>query len=168
MKNFAQRIVLWFSQHGRTDLPWQQNPSSYRVWVSEIMLQQTQVNTVIPYFSRFMLRFPDVESLAAAPLDDVLHHWSGLGYYARVRNLHRSACLIVDQGGQFPTTLEAMQALPGIGRSTAGAILSLAQNQHQAILDGNVKRVLARHHAVEGWPGQSLVFRQLWEILMDN
>ena len=164
MNTFAQDIVAWYRQHGRTDLPWQQNPTSYRVWVSEIMLQQTQVNTVIPYYARFMQRFPDVHSLAAAPLDDVLHHWSGLGYYARARNLHHAASIVVAQGGQFPTTLESMQALPGIGRSTAGAILSLAQGQYQPILDGNVKRVLARHQAIAGWPGQTAVLRDLWEL----
>ena len=165
---FAQRIIQWFDQHGRTDLPWQQNPTSYRVWVSEIMLQQTQVNTVIPYYARFMQRFPDVASLAAAPLDDVLHHWSGLGYYARARNLHRTAGIIVSEGGQFPSTLVSMQALPGIGRSTAGAILSLAQGQPMAILDGNVKRVLARHQAIAGWPGQAQVLRQLWDVAEAN
>ncbi len=129
------------------------------------MLQQTQVTTVIPYFLRFMQRFPDVQTLAAASADDVLQNWSGLGYYARARNLHRAAQQVVaEHAGQFPTTPAAMQALPGIGRSTAGAILSLAQGQQQSILDGNVKRVLARHHAVAGWPGQASVLKTLWAL----
>lgn len=129
------------------------------------MLQQTQVTTVIPYFGRFMQRFPDVQTLAAASSDDVLQYWSGLGYYARARNLHLAAQQVISEhAGQFPTTLAAMQALPGIGRSTAGAILSLAQGQRQPILDGNVKRVLARHHAVAGWPGQASVLKTLWAL----
>jgi A/G-specific adenine glycosylase len=165
MNKFAERILHWFAQHGRKDLPWQQKPTAYRVWVSEIMLQQTQVATVIPYYERFMQSFPDVQTLAQAPLDDVLHHWSGLGYYARARNLHKAAQQVcADYAGEFPDTLENMQALPGIGRSTAGAILSLAKGQAQSILDGNVKRVLARHHAVAGWPGQSQVLAQLWQL----
>ncbi|MEL6710678.1 MAG: A/G-specific adenine glycosylase [Pseudomonadota bacterium] len=165
MTDFAQRILPWFAAHGRKDLPWQQNPTSYRVWVSEIMLQQTQVMTVIPYFVRFMQRFPDVQTLAAASLDEVLQHWAGLGYYARARNLYRAAQQVVTvYAGQFPTTPAEMQALPGIGRSTAGAILSLAQGQSEPILDGNVKRVLARHHAVAGWPGQASVLKTLWAL----
>ena len=139
--------------------------SAYRVWVSEIMLQQTQVATVIPYFERFMARFASVESLAAAPVDEVLHLWSGLGYYARARNLHRAAEQLCDEfGGEFPQDLAGLQSLPGIGRSTAGAILSLAGGQRQTILDGNVKRVLARYFAEPGWPGRTAVMNRLWEL----
>jgi A/G-specific adenine glycosylase len=163
MNDFARRLLAWFDRHGRHDLPWQQEPTPYRVWVSEVMLQQTQVATVIPYYERFMQRFPDVLCLADAPADDVLAHWSGLGYYSRARNLHKAAQVIRDEhGGEFPQELEAVMALPGIGRSTAGAILSLACSQHQAILDGNVKRVLSRHRAIEGWPGKREVEKQLW------
>ena len=161
--SFAQRVLKWFEHSGRTHLPWQQNPTPYRVWISEIMLQQTQVSTVIPYYERFMQSFPSIESLANAPQDAVLKHWEGLGYYTRARNLHKSAQIIRDQHqGIFPSTLAEVEALPGIGRSTAGAILSLACNQPHAILDGNVKRVLARYHAVEGYPGQTAVQKQLW------
>ncbi|MBN2886487.1 MAG: A/G-specific adenine glycosylase, partial [Chromatiaceae bacterium] len=145
--------------------PWQRDPTPYRVWVSEIMLQQTQVRVVIPYFERFMARFPTVTDLAEAPLDTVLAHWSGLGYYARARNLHRAARLIEhDHGGRFPESIKAVEALPGIGRSTAGAILSLALGQAHPILDGNVKRVLARAFAVEGWPGEGRVLKRLWTL----
>lgn len=165
MTDFADKLLAWFDRHGRHGLPWQTERTPYRVWVSEIMLQQTQVSTVVPYFERFMARFPEVESLARAPLDEVLAHWSGLGYYARARNLHRAARRICEvHGGAFPTTLEAVQALPGVGRSTAGAILALACDQRHAILDGNVKRVLARHHGVEGWPGTPRVERALWAL----
>ncbi len=161
---FSRRILAWFDRHGRKDLPWQQQATPYRVWVSEIMLQQTQVDTVIPYFQRFMARFPDISSLAAASLDEVLHHWAGLGYYARGRNLHRSARLIMERhGGRFPEHLEQVMELPGVGRSTAGAILSLACGQRHAILDGNVKRVLARHAVIDGWPGRAAVLARLWE-----
>jgi A/G-specific adenine glycosylase len=167
--NFANRILAWFDEHGRKDLPWQSPKDPYRTWVSEIMLQQTQVQTVIPFFERFMARFPDVVALADAAQDEVMHHWSGLGYYARARNLHRAAQLIRDDyGGEFPDTLEAMMGLPGIGRSTAGAILSLSMNQRQPILDGNVKRVLARHEAVGGWPGKVSVANALWDIAERN
>ena len=163
--DFAARVLHWFDCHGRTDLPWQRDPSPYRVWVSEIMLQQTQVQTVIPYFERFVARFPDVAALAEAPLDDVLHIWSGLGYYARARHLHHAARLIRDQhGGAYPVDFDSVAALPGVGRSTAGAILSLALGQRHPILDGNVKRVLARHFAVAGWPGQSAVSQRLWQL----
>ncbi|NKN32725.1 A/G-specific adenine glycosylase [Marichromatium bheemlicum] len=163
--DFATAVLDWFDHHGRKDLPWQHEPTRYRVWVSEIMLQQTQVTVVIPYFTRFMARFPDLASLAAAPLDEVLSLWSGLGYYARARNLHRAARTIVEtHGGRFPDTLAAVEALPGIGRSTAGAILSLADGQPLPILDGNVKRVLARCFAVDGWPGQSAVLKRLWQL----
>jgi A/G-specific adenine glycosylase len=163
---FSQQVLAWFDRHGRKHLPWQQQPTTpYRVWVSEIMLQQTQVQTVIPYYQRFMQRFPDVVSLADAPLDEVLHHWSGLGYYARARNLHRAAQQVRDAcDGRFPELLDAVTSLPGIGRSTAGAILSLASGQRHPILDGNVKRVLARCFAVDGWPGQRDVLNELWRL----
>lgn len=161
----AQPLLTWFDSAGRKDLPWQQNPTPYRVWVSEIMLQQTQVATVIPFYERFMARFPDVHALAAAPIDEVLHLWTGLGYYARARNLHRTASIIVtEHNGHFPPTLEAMQALPGVGRSTAGAILALSQGARYPILDGNVKRVLARYFGVSGYPGDKKVEEQLWAL----
>lgn len=161
---FARAVLEWFDEHGRKHLPWQQNITPYRVWLSEIMLQQTQVTTVIPYFEAFTQRFPRVEDLAAAPVDDVLHLWTGLGYYARARNLHKCAQQVVtEHKGQFPDTVEALAALPGIGESTAGAIVSIAFKKHAAILDGNVKRVLARYHAIEGWPGQSGPLKTLWE-----
>lgn len=161
----APALLEWWRQFGRKDLPWQQDPTPYRVWVSEIMLQQTQVATVIPYYERFMGRHPDVRALAAAPLDSVLHLWSGLGYYARARNLHRAARVIDQQHeGELPHDLDALVALPGIGRSTAGAILALSYNQRHPILDGNAKRVLARYYGVAGWPGKSAVARQLWEL----
>lgn len=164
-EGFAERVLAWFDQHGRSGLPWQNPATPYRVWVSEVMLQQTQVTTVIPYFERFMERFPDIESLAEAPVDDVLHLWSGLGYYARARNLHRAAQqLVADHGGEFPDDIDSVRALPGIGRSTAAAILSLAKGRAHAILDGNVKRVLARHAAVDGWPGRASVERELWGL----
>ena len=163
--DFAARLLAWFDEHGRKDLPWQLPQDPYRTWVSEIMLQQTQVKTVIPYFERFMRRFPDVSALADAAQDEVLQHWSGLGYYARARNLHKAARIVRDDhGGIFPDTLGALMALPGIGRSTAGAILSLSMNQRHPILDGNVKRVLARHEAVEGWPGRTSVAKTLWTL----
>ncbi|WP_066960413.1 A/G-specific adenine glycosylase [Microbulbifer sp. Q7] len=162
---FQQALLKWFDQHGRHDLPWQQKITPYRVWVSEIMLQQTQVSAVIPYYQRFMESFPTVDALAAASQDQVLAHWSGLGYYARARNLHKCAQTVVDEhGGKFPRSVEALEALPGIGRSTAGAIASISMGVKAAILDGNVKRVLARIHAVEGWPGQTGVAKQLWAI----
>lgn len=160
--DFAARLLAWFDVHGRHDLPWQQPRSAYRVWISEVMLQQTQVATVIPYFQRFMARFPDIAALAAAAQDDVLAHWSGLGYYARGRNLHAAARAIVDEhGGEFPRDYDAVRALPGIGPSTAAAICAQAFGQRHAILDGNVKRVLARHAGITGWPGQPAVARQL-------
>jgi A/G-specific adenine glycosylase len=162
---FTNQLLDWYRHGGRHDLPWQRNPDPYRVWISEIMLQQTQVGTVIPYFKRFMARFPDVRSLASGELDEVLHLWTGLGYYARARNLHRAARLIRDRHrGTLPADLYSLQALPGIGRSTAGAILALARNQCHPILDGNVKRVLARYHAVAGWPGRRAVEQHLWEL----
>jgi A/G-specific adenine glycosylase len=165
MKPFATRLLAWFDQHGRHDLPWQQPRTPYRVWLAEIMLQQTQVAAVIPYFQRFVARFPDLEALASAPADDVLQHWAGLGYYARARNLQRAAQLIVgEHGGEFPRDIETLMALPGIGRSTAAAVLAQAYGERHAILDGNVKRVLARHGAVAGWPGEPAVARQLWAL----
>lgn len=163
-EDFSARVLAWFDDHGRKDLPWQQQATPYRVWVSEIMLQQTQVATVIPYFERFMLRFPQLAELANAQLDEVLNLWSGLGYYARARNLQAAAQQIRDQhNGKFPLEFEAVLALPGIGRSTAGAILSLSLDQRHPILDGNVKRVLARCFAIEGWPGVGKVADVLWQ-----
>lgn len=162
---FSQQLLDWYTEHGRHDLPWQQDRSLYRVWVSEIMLQQTQVVTVIPYFERFMLRFPDSRALADASQDEVLHLWTGLGYYARARNLHKAAQMIRDDyADQFPEDFEAVLALPGIGRSTAGAILAQALGQRHVILDGNVKRVLTRLYTIEGWPGKKSVENQLWEL----
>jgi A/G-specific adenine glycosylase len=162
---FAPALLAWFERSGRKHLPWQSNPTAYRVWISEIMLQQTQVATVIPYYARFMARFPDLRSLAAATIDEVLHLWTGLGYYARARNLHRAAQVIVaEHAAEFPDTIEAVQALPGIGRSTAGAILALSGSQRHPILDGNVKRVLARCFGVAGFPGQQNVERELWAL----
>ncbi len=162
---FAERVLGWFDEHGRKHLPWQQNATPYRVWVSEIMLQQTQVATVIPYYERFMHSFPTLAVLAEASLDDVLAHWSGLGYYARGRNLHATARQVVERfAGSLPLELDELISLPGIGRSTAGAILSLGAGQHHPILDGNVKRVLARHEAVTGWPGQTRVLNELWRL----
>jgi A/G-specific adenine glycosylase len=167
--SIAARLVAWHAQRGRHDLPWQKDRSAYRVWVSEIMLQQTQVGTVMPYFERFMQRFPDVRSLADAPADEVLHLWTGLGYYARARNLQRAAQRIRDEhGGVFPTTLEATMDLPGIGRSTAGAILALSSGARHAILDGNVKRVLARHEAIDGAPASAATLDQLWKAADEN
>lgn len=163
--DFAKRLLDWFDVHGRKDLPWQQDISPYRVWVSEIMLQQTQVATVIPYYERFMQRFPSVDLLAAAKSDEVLHLWTGLGYYARARNLHACAQRIMQaHNGEFPMDVEQLEMLPGIGRSTAGAIKAICSNQRAAILDGNVKRVLARCFAVAGWPGTSATQKALWVI----
>lgn len=160
----APLLLDWWDRHGRHDLPWQREPTPYRVWVSEVMLQQTQVTTVERYYGRFMQSFPDVAALAAAAQDAVLHHWSGLGYYSRARNLHKAARMVVDEfGGEFPTDIEQLMTLPGIGRSTAGAILALACDQRQPILDGNVKRVLARLYALEGWPGTTANQKKLWE-----
>ncbi|EKO3924495.1 A/G-specific adenine glycosylase [Vibrio metschnikovii] len=163
MTPFASAILTWYDAYGRKHLPWQQNKTAYTVWLSEIMLQQTQVTTVIPYYQRFVERFPSVADLAAAQQDEVLHYWTGLGYYARARNLHKTAKIIVDQyQGEFPTELVAMNALPGVGRSTAAAVLSSVFKKPHAILDGNVKRTLARCFAVEGWPGKKIVENQLW------
>lgn len=161
---FAQALLTWHKKHGRHDLPWQENTTAYRVWISEIMLQQTQVATVIPYYLRFMKTFPTLKDLANAELDEVLHLWTGLGYYARARNLHRSAVVIVnDYACKFPSDLETVISLPGIGRSTASAILAISDDQHHAILDGNVKRVLSRFFTIEGWPGQKKIEQQLWQ-----
>jgi len=163
MNKFSDAVLRWYKQFGRHDLPWQKNTSLYRTWVSEIMLQQTQVATVIPYFEKFMTAFPDIAVLASATQDDVLLHWAGLGYYSRARNLHKSAQIIAEQhDAKFPQEYDEVLALPGIGPSTAGAILAQALNQRHAILDGNVKRVLARYQAIEGWPAQSPVEKQLW------
>ncbi len=163
--HFAARLLAWHDTHGRHDLPWQQHIDPYRVWVSEIMLQQTQVSTVIPYFQRFTARFPDVRALADAPEDEVLHHWTGLGYYARARNLHKSAKLMRDaHGGELPRRFEELAALPGIGRSTAGAILAIACNERAPILDGNVKRVLTRFFAIDGDTTKAATLKQLWAI----
>jgi A/G-specific adenine glycosylase len=162
--SFASTVLDWDRRYGRHDLPWQQQ-DAYRVWLSEIMLQQTQVSTVIPYYQNFLEHFPDLNRLASASIDEVLQHWQGLGYYARARNLHKAAGIIRDQhDGRFPQTIEAVEALPGIGRSTAGAILSFAFGQHWPILDGNVKRVLARCFRVPGWYGQSDTMKQLWYL----
>jgi len=163
-QQFSRKVLRWFDQHGRKDLPWQQEINPYRVWISEIMLQQTQVATVIPYYTRFLQRFPDLAALAQAKPAEVLSLWSGLGYYARARNLHRCAQMAMQQHqGQLPQQFDTLVAMPGIGRSTAGAILSLSLKQHHAILDGNVKRVLARFFAIAGWPGKTDVMNQLWE-----
>ncbi len=163
--NFADRIIAWQKQHGRHDLPWQRTNDAYRIWLSEIMLQQTQVATVIPYYERFVARFPDVTALAAAPIESVMQCWAGLGYYSRARNLHRCAQLIVsDHGGTVPAPASTRLAqLPGIGRSTAAAIAALAFGERAAILDGNVRRVLARHCGIEGFPGHPKIERQFWQ-----
>lgn len=162
--DFAQALLNWFDVHGRFNLPWQQNINPYRVWISEIMLQQTQVDTVIPYFQRFMSRYPEVHALAQADVDEVLHMWTGLGYYARARNLHKCAIHVSEHlQGKFPHDLEALQSLPGIGPSTAAAISSIAFEQPDAIMDGNVKRVLTRFLAIEGWPGQKKIETELWQ-----
>lgn len=162
---FAQRVLAWYDEHGRHDLPWQQDMTPYRVWVSEIMLQQTQVATVIPYYLRFMAELPTVEALAAADEDQVLHLWTGLGYYSRARNLHKAARQVVSQhGGEFPRSVEGLCELPGIGRSTAGAVASLSMGIRAPILDGNVKRVLTRFEAVDGWPGEKVIHDRLWRM----
>jgi A/G-specific adenine glycosylase len=163
MTALAPRLLAWFDAHGRHDFPWQLERTPYSVWVSEIMLQQTQAGTVVPFYERFMQHFPTVAALAAAPLDDVLAHWAGLGYYARARNLKSAARIVMEEhGGEVPTTFDALHALPGVGRSTAGAILAQALGAKWPILDGNVKRVLARYHAVAGWPGLPAVANELW------
>lgn len=165
---FQKLILTWFEKNGRKDLPWQLDKSPYRVWLSEVMLQQTQVATVIPYFNRFIQRYPDIDQLATAPVDSVLHLWSGLGYYARARNLHKTAKIISENAGVFPNELDSLMLLPGIGRSTAGAILSIAFNNSHPILDGNVRRVLARFYAISGWTGSTHVSNELWQISTRN
>ncbi|GAA4867061.1 A/G-specific adenine glycosylase [Luteimonas vadosa] len=163
--DFAAGLLAWFDGAGRHDLPWQHPRSPYRVWLSEIMLQQTQVQVVVPYFERFVAALPDLPALAAASLDEVLALWSGLGYYARARNLHAAARACVERhGGGLPRDFDALLALPGIGRSTAGAILAQAWGERFPILDGNVKRVLCRYHGIEGWPSTPKVERQLWQL----
>ncbi|MDF9391355.1 MULTISPECIES: A/G-specific adenine glycosylase [Methylococcus] len=162
---FQQAVLDWFDLHGRHDLPWQRPRTPYRVWISEVMLQQTQVATAIGYFERFMQRFPRLAVLAAADVEEVLALWSGLGYYGRARNLHRTARIVAEHhAGELPADLAGLTVLPGIGRSTAGAILSLGFDRRAAILDGNVRRVLARHHGVGGWPGTAKVEKELWRL----
>lgn len=161
----AAPLLRWFDRHGRHDLPWQHPRTPYRVWLSEIMLQQTRVQVVVPYFERFVAALPDVPALARASLDQVLSLWSGLGYYARARNLRAAAKLCVERhGGELPRDLDALVALPGIGRSTAGAIAAQAWGLRAPILDGNVRRVLARLHGIEGWPGAPAVEKRLWAL----
>lgn len=165
MHDFAQRLIAWQRRHGRHDLPWQHTCDAYAVWVAEIMLQQTQVDTVIPYYQRFLARFPDLATLASAPLDEVLALWSGLGYYARARNLHAAARYIVERhDGAFPRRFEDIRALPGVGRSTAAAIAALSHGERYAILDGNVRRVLCRLFGIDGWPGERAVEERLWQL----
>ncbi len=163
--DFSSRLITWQKQYGRHDLPWQNTTDPYAIWVSEIMLQQTQVAAVIGYYSKFMQRFPTIASLAQASQDEVLQYWSGLGYYSRARNLHNAAQTIMDEhGGVFPQDFAVIQTLPGIGRSTAAAIASFAFGQTQTILDGNVKRVLTRYFAIEGWPGTPKIEKELWSL----
>ncbi len=163
--NFTIKVLDWYDRHGRKNLPWHAQKDPYRIWVSEIMLQQTQVETVIPFYQDFMCRFPDIVSLAEADLDEVMTHWAGLGYYSRARNLHQAARKICrEHGGCFPQTLDEVMNLPGIGRSTAGAILAFSGDARHPILDGNVKRVLSRYHAVEGTPGKRETEKRLWAL----
>lgn len=162
---FAKQLLNWFDKHGRHDLPWQHPRTPYRVWLSEIMLQQTQVATVIPYFEKFLRTFSDLKSLASAELDNVVALWAGLGYYTRARNLHRTAKICIEiHNGELPNSIEELIALPGIGRSTAAAILSQAHNKPFAILDGNVKRTLSRYFGITGWPGSPAVEKILWDL----
>ena len=164
-REFSARLIDWQVRHGRHDLPWQNTRDAYCIWLSEIMLQQTQVTTVIPYYARFLDRFPNVNALARAPVDAVLELWAGLGYYARARNLHRCAQVIVaEHGGEFPRDANAVAQLPGIGRSTAAAIAAFAFGTRAAILDGNVKRVLARCFAIEGFPGAAQTEKEMWSL----
>lgn len=168
MSTFADLLCAWQLQHGRHDLPWQNTRDAYRIWLSEIMLQQTQVTTVIPYYLRFLERFPDIETLARSPLEPVLELWSGLGYYARARNLHRCAQVLVAQhGGKFPPAAHDIARLPGIGRSTAAAIAVFAFGQRETILDGNVRRVLARCFGIEGFPGSARTQNEMWQLAED-
>ncbi len=167
--SFSQRLLNWFNDHGRHDLPWQHPRTPYRVWLSEIMLQQTQVVTVIPYFERFIARFPDLGALAASSVDEVLSLWSGLGYYTRGRNLHKAAQQVVAAGlDDLPEDFDFLLNLAGIGRSTAGAIMAQAFGRPYPILDGNVRRVLCRYHQIEGWPGRSKVEKQLWRLAQQH
>lgn len=165
MPTFSRLLTQWQLQHGRHHLPWQNQTDPYRIWLSEIMLQQTQVSAVIPYYLRFLERFPTLSALAHAPLEEVLKHWAGLGYYARARNLHRAAFLIMEQhGGEFPHEFSEIVQLPGVGRSTAGAVAVFAFGGRYPILDGNVRRVLARCFAIAGYPGEPAVADQLWKL----
>ena len=165
MKSFSKKLLIWFDASGRKDLPWQKNKTAYRVWISEIMLQQTQVKTALPFFERFTERFDTVGDLARAPLDEVLNLWSGLGYYARARNLHKTAKIVTKKyGGSFPTNTAELESLPGIGRSTAGAIIALSRGEKATILDGNVKRVLSRLFGLTAWPGLKKQESALWEL----
>ncbi|WP_370980813.1 A/G-specific adenine glycosylase [Agaribacterium sp. ZY112] len=167
--SFSHALLLWFDQHGRHNLPWQQNSSPYTTWLSEVMLQQTQVATVIPYFERFCEHFPTVQDLASADPDEVMHLWTGLGYYSRARNLHRCAQEVVERfDGYFPNSTDELVKLPGIGPSTAAAIASIAFGQSTAIMDGNVKRVLTRFHAIEGWPGKKEIEKKLWHLAQEH
>ncbi len=167
--DITDRILVWYEQHGRHNLPWQVRGAPYPVWISEIMLQQTQVATVIPYYDRFISQFPQLQDLANANLDQVLHLWSGLGYYARARNLHKTAKIITEQhNGNFPQEIDELLQLPGIGLSTAGAILAQSLGQRHPILDGNVKRVLARYYCIEGWPGHRETEKRLWQLSEKN
>ncbi|MET1024476.1 MAG: A/G-specific adenine glycosylase, partial [Pseudoxanthomonas sp.] len=166
---FANKLLTWFDHAGRHDLPWQHPRTPYRVWLSEIMLQQTQVRVVIPYFARFLQAFPTLPDLAAASSDEVMAQWAGLGYYARARNLHAAAKRCVElHDGDLPRDFDALHALPGVGRSTAGAILSQAWNDRFPIMDGNVKRVLSRVHGIAGWPGLPAIEKQLWALAVDH
>lgn len=167
-RSFQSAVLTWFDNNGRKTLPWQNPRTPYKVWISEVMLQQTQVQTVIPYFQRFFSQFPDVKSLAIASIDEVLQLWAGLGYYARARNLHQTARILQeDFAGQFPQDLNSLQKLPGIGRSTAGAILALGFNKKAAILDGNVKRIFCRLNAISEWPSKTEITKKLW-VLAEN
>lgn len=164
-KAFAKNVIAYYHDKGRKDLPWHNTKDAYKIWLSEVMLQQTQVKTVIPYYQNFLQKFPTVLDLANAHIDEVLHLWSGLGYYSRARNLHQAAQTVRDEfNGEFPETQAELENLKGVGRSTAGAIAAFAFDQPTAILDGNVKRVLTRCFAIEGWYGQSKVLNQLWKL----
>ncbi|MFP3019583.1 MAG: A/G-specific adenine glycosylase [Arsenophonus sp.] len=162
---FSHTVLNWYHYYGRKNLPWQREKSLYHVWLSEIMLQQTKVTTVIPYFKKFINHFPDIISLANSSQDEILYLWTGLGYYARARNLYKSAKQIIEKyNGKFPNKFDQVISLPGIGRSTAGAILSLSENQHFPILDGNIKRILTRYYGIKGWPGKKEIEKKLWDI----
>lgn len=168
-KDFQQKVINYYRQHGRKHLPWQGTKDAYRIWLSEIMLQQTQVATVIPYYQNFLDKFPTVTDLAEASSDEVMYLWSGLGYYSRARNLHKAAKMVAEEfNGDFPQTQEAIESLPGVGRSTAGAIAAFAFDRPTAILDGNVKRVLARCYGIEGWAGKASVLKALWQRAEKN